>query len=219
MSDSEKQKKKRGGEDSDEEEKKMALKVNSYSDIQRFKLEKLMKDPSKPAFIPERRAEKNYNVAPEFNHNIMGSSAGAGSGEFHLYRQMRRKEQVRLQVLGERLERDDLNEAYHAKLEENQKLADEKTAKKRKKRQKQKEKLKQKKKNPKQESDKSESSEAEDSDKEDTVDNTISETAKQDSNQSNDSSKPTSKTDLKPVDNITESNDKKKGLTLVYYNS
>ena len=53
-------------------------------------------------------------------------------------------------VLGERLEMDELNEAYHAKLQENQKMADEKTAKKRKKRQKQKEKLKQKKKNPKQ---------------------------------------------------------------------
>merc|ERR1712200_108777 len=129
--------------------------------------------------------------------------------------QMRSKEQVRLQVLGERLERDELNEAYHAKLEENQKMADEKTAKKRKKRQKQKEKLKKKKKNPKQESDKSESSEAEDSDKEDTADNTTSETP----NQSNDTSKLTSKTDLKPVENITESNDKKKGLTLVYYNT
>ena len=46
--------------------------VKSYTDIQRFKLDKLMKDPSRPAFIPERRGEKNVNVAPEFNHNIMG---------------------------------------------------------------------------------------------------------------------------------------------------
>merc|ERR1719249_122508 len=115
----------------------------------KMKLDKLMANPDKPVFIPQPRKDKDVNKAPEFNHNIMGSSAGAGSGEFHLYRQMRRKEQVRLQVLGERLERDELNEAYHAKLEENQKMADEKTAKKRKKRQKQKEKLKQKKKNPK----------------------------------------------------------------------
>jgi len=129
--------KKRGG-DSDDEEKKLALKVKSYTDIQRFKLDKLMKDPSRPAFIPERRGEKNVNVAPEFNHNIMGSSAGAGSGEFHLYRQMRRKEQNRMKILGEREDRDELNDAYHAKLQENQKMADEKTNKKRKKRMKKK---------------------------------------------------------------------------------
>merc|ERR1719427_1066733 len=154
---------------------------------------------------------------------IMGSSAGAGSGEFHLYRQMRRKEQNRLKVLGERLERDELSEAYHAKLEENQKMAEERTAKKRKKRQKQKEKLKQKKKNPKKESDKSDSSESEDSDKEESADNTNNETStKQDSNVDDAAtSKATSQTDLKPVDIIsekTENNDKKKGLVLVYYN-
>ena len=47
---------------------------------------------------PGVEQEKNVNKAPEFNHNIMGSSAGAGSGEFHLYRQMRRKEQNRMKV-------------------------------------------------------------------------------------------------------------------------
>jgi hypothetical protein len=37
------------------------------------------------------------------------------------------------QVLGYRKERDDLNEAYHQKLEENERAAEERTAKKRKK--------------------------------------------------------------------------------------
>jgi len=117
------------------EEKKLALNVKSYTDIQRWKLEKMMKDPLKPVHIPQRPQEKNVNRAPEFNHNIMGSSAGAGSGEFHLYRQMRRKEQNRLKILGARQDRDDLNDAFHQKLEENQKQADQKTEKKRKKRQ------------------------------------------------------------------------------------
>merc|ERR1719418_410053 len=48
----------------------------------------------------------------------MGSSAGAGSGEFHLYRQMRRKEANRQAILGYRKKRDNLNAAYHEKLEE-----------------------------------------------------------------------------------------------------
>merc|ERR1719251_498845 len=103
-----------------------------------MKLDKLMSKPDKPVFIPERRVDRDVNKAPEFNHNIMGSSAGAGSGEFHLYRQMRRKEANRQAVLGYRRMRDELNEAYHQKLEENEKAAEEKTAKKREKRQKKK---------------------------------------------------------------------------------
>merc|ERR1711944_35665 len=106
----------------------------SAYDIQRSKLEKLMKNPDKPVSIPDPRQEKDPNKAPEFVYNVMGSSAGAGSGEFHVYRQIRRKEFLRTKVLDEQLSKEKLNEEYHAKLEENQKEADERTAKKRAKR-------------------------------------------------------------------------------------
>ncbi len=50
------------------------------------------------------------------------------------------------QVLGQRNDRDELDSAFQDKLEENEKMADDRTAKKRKKRMKKKEKQKQKKK-------------------------------------------------------------------------
>lgn len=34
--------------------------------------------------------------------NVQGSSAGAGSGEFHVYRALRRKEQVRIRTIDDR---------------------------------------------------------------------------------------------------------------------
>ena len=97
-----------------------------------------MSNPTKPVFIPQPRKEKDVNKAADFQYNVMGSSAGAGSGEFHVYRQIRRKEADRQKELGKRKDRDDMNEAYHQKLEENEKAAEEKTAKKRAKRQKKK---------------------------------------------------------------------------------
>ena len=45
------------------------------------------------------------NKAPDFVYNVMGSSAGAGSGEFHVYRNIRRKEYERQRVLDERKNR------------------------------------------------------------------------------------------------------------------
>merc|ERR1719273_2708301 len=109
-------------------------------DVQRSKLEKLMSNPLRPVNIPEPRKEKDPNKAAEFVYNVMGSSAGAGSGEFHVYRQIRRKENARQKIMGDQKAKDDQNAEYHAKIEENEREADERTAKKRAKRQKQKEK-------------------------------------------------------------------------------
>ena len=134
--------------DDDEEKGEVEVrKIKSYTDIMKMKVDKLMANPDKPVFIPERPKDRDVNKAQEFNHNIMGSSAGAGSGEFHLYRQMRRKEANRQAILGYRKRRDDANAEFHGLLEENEKAAAEKTAKKREKRQKKKANQKKKKKN------------------------------------------------------------------------
>ncbi len=132
-------------EEEEEEEEGSKRKPRTAVDVQRAKLERLMKNADKPVHLPTQRKEKDPNKAPEFVYNVMGSSAGAGSGEFHVYRQIRRKETLRQNVLQARKERDDLDEAYQQKLRENERQAEERTAKKRKKRQKKKERLKQKK--------------------------------------------------------------------------
>merc|ERR1712192_340195 len=138
-------------------------KIKSYSDVMKMKLDKMMANPDKPVNIPNyHKKEKDINKAPEFNHNIMGSSAGAGSGEFHLYRKMRRKEQDREEVLSHRRHRDDANVAFQEKLKDNQTEAEEKTAKKRLKRQKEKARKKQLKKEGGQKKDSSGSEDASD---------------------------------------------------------
>ncbi|KAJ0027037.1 hypothetical protein NQD34_018037 [Periophthalmus magnuspinnatus] len=142
---------------------------------QRLKLEKLMRNPDKPAPIPDRPKEWNPRAPPEFVRDVMGSSAGAGSGEFHVYRHLRRREYQRQDFLDKMSEVQNKNEAYLERLEKNKQAAEERTAKRRKKR----EKLKQKKlaaKKAKQELDKndgrdddeksSDSSEGEDHDEE-----------------------------------------------------
>ena len=62
--------------------------------------------------IAQPRKEKDINKAPDFVYNVMGSSAGAGSGEFHVYRQLRRKEYERQRVLESRKSKEDLDEAF-----------------------------------------------------------------------------------------------------------
>ena len=68
---------------------------------QRSQLERLLKDPSKPAFVPPPPKEKTIRPAREMMKNVQGSSAGAGSGEFHVYKAGRRREYERLKIMEE----------------------------------------------------------------------------------------------------------------------
>ncbi|XP_022204017.1 PRKR-interacting protein 1 homolog [Nilaparvata lugens] len=130
-------------EDNKKETPKPAV-ARTATELQRMKLEKLMKNPDKLVIIPERSKEKKSPHVPEFVRNVMGSSAGAGSGEFHVYRHLRRKEYSRQKFIQEKAEKELLEEAYHQKILENKLASEEKTAKKRAKRQKNKAKKKQK---------------------------------------------------------------------------
>ncbi len=68
---------------------------------QRHQLEKLLKDPAKPAHVPAPPKEKTIRPPREMMKNIQGSSAGAGSGEFHVYKASRRREYERLKLIEE----------------------------------------------------------------------------------------------------------------------
>uniref|UniRef100_A0A2M4AUY7 Putative prkr n=1 Tax=Anopheles triannulatus TaxID=58253 RepID=A0A2M4AUY7_9DIPT len=120
---------------SDKEVEKKKFVVRSAADIQRAKLEKLMKNPDKPVIIPTSAKDKDFsNAIPSFVRNVMGSSAGAGSGEFHVYRHLRRKEYARQKQIQEKSRAEQLNDDFQQKLENNRKAAEERTAKKRAKR-------------------------------------------------------------------------------------
>ncbi|XP_010530734.1 PREDICTED: PRKR-interacting protein 1-like [Tarenaya hassleriana] len=78
--------------------------------------------------------------------NTSGSSAGSGSGDFHQYRQMRRREQDRLARMEVDYQKRKQLAEFSMRREEKLKTAEEKTAKKRLKRQKKKQRKKEKKK-------------------------------------------------------------------------
>lgn len=114
---------------------------NAY-DVQRLKLERLMEHPERPVVIPEPAKPRAPHEAPEFVRNVMGSSAGAGSGEFHVYRHLRRKEYARQKYIDQRAHEDLLDVEFRERVERNRREAEERTAKKRAKRQRRKQKAK-----------------------------------------------------------------------------
>lgn len=86
---------------------------------QRRRIEKLMENPDKTVDLPDTSLSisKKYEP-PDFVRNVMGSSAGAGSGEFHVYRHLRRKEMTRLKEMEESAKVEELDRKFKHELEE-----------------------------------------------------------------------------------------------------
>ncbi|KAG9388192.1 DUF1168 domain protein [Pyrenophora tritici-repentis] len=79
--------------------KKRALTPQS---AQASQVEALFAKPDRDIHIPSTGAlSKNSSLPPEIVANVQGSSAGAGSGEFHVYKASRRREYERLRLMDE----------------------------------------------------------------------------------------------------------------------
>ena len=85
--------------DAQEEQKQPKKYPKTGVDFNRAQLERLLKNPDKPVVLPEPPKEKTVRPPKDMVKNVQGSSAGAGSGEFHVYKASRRREYERIKLM------------------------------------------------------------------------------------------------------------------------
>jgi len=101
----------------------------------------LFKDPSKEIALPgtgNKRSASSLAPPPEIVANVQGSSAGAGSGEFHVYKASRRREFERLRMMQSEVDKEKGDEEWEKERAETKRKDDEKTEKNRRRREKKK---------------------------------------------------------------------------------
>lgn len=103
-------------------------------------IETLFKDPSKDIKLPDSALQRSSALLapPEIVTNVQGSSAGAGSGEFHVYKASRRREYERLRMMQSEVDQEKDNAEWEKERAEAKRKDDEKTDKNRRRREKKK---------------------------------------------------------------------------------
>lgn len=99
-------------------------------------VEALFAKPDREIQIPGSGPKKGLAPPPEIVANVQGSSAGAGSGEFHVYKASRRREYERLRLMDEEVKKEEDEKAFQERKAEQEKKDREKTDKNRAKREK-----------------------------------------------------------------------------------
>lgn len=114
--------------------KKRAL---SPASAQASQLEALFARPDQEIRVPPSGPQdpaRRLPLPPEIVTNVQGSSAGAGSGEFHVYKAARRREYERLRIMDEEVRRETEAREFAEKKSEAERRDDEKTRRNREKR-------------------------------------------------------------------------------------
>ena len=104
-------------------------------------IDSLFKDPSKEIRLPsgpKERTSSSLAPPPEIVANVQGSSAGAGSGEFHVYKASRRREYERLRLMQSEVDKEKGDAEWEKQRDEARRKDEEKTEKNRRKRDKRK---------------------------------------------------------------------------------
>ncbi|KAK4190146.1 putative duf1168 domain protein [Podospora australis] len=102
-------------------------------------LQSLFANPDQTISIPTSSSgplKKALPPPPEIVTNVQGSSAGAGSGEFHVYKAARRREYERLRQMDEEVKAETEKEKFERERKEREERDAEKTRKNREKREK-----------------------------------------------------------------------------------
>jgi hypothetical protein len=99
-------------------------------------VEALFAKPDRNIALPGSAVGKLLSAPPEIVANVQGSSAGAGSGEFHVYKASRRREYERLRMMDEEVKQEEDEKTAKERKEELEKKDREKTEKNRLKREK-----------------------------------------------------------------------------------
>lgn len=89
--------------------KKRALSPTSK---QSANIEALFAHPEREIKIPTGPVKKSLPPPPEIVTNVQGSSAGAGSGEFHVYKMSRRREYERVRMMEDEVEKEEKDQEW-----------------------------------------------------------------------------------------------------------